>query len=873
MSFKVKRWGSLGQIALTDYYPGAVQAPGGDYSTWLFSFGGRMLFLAYAGSTPLFFTYDPAGASWSGPHASTGLQDVAWSWHSYTYGDTAMYIPWGKKYIVGYGLSTSNWTGSPIFVTFDSDFNLSAWSPPPPPTGPDVYNPRTTYFAGIGCDPSGEPARLASVEWRDYEMGPAHIRIYRYGPGGTTIVREGDPGDIAWDADPVDGQRYYAGVPLGSYVTWPVDSGCSDARVEDFRNLFPAPPLAGSECAPAAPLGDTPSFVHLDDTAWGIVSDRTSGVAVERWAPVSSDPVSTDVPPWTGTWDYRRQRDGLGFAVDQGDVDGIDHSVTLPVEGDVSYNAGLGWYLGAANNGKAGTTTTIYVLDPHQPAGMTPRTPQLGTTAIGWIGECAIRPNLRVENVLPADRANPQGLGGSTVERKNGKYIMTNAAIVKRTGNTLANSASPLSVDVSSYPVTSPDWLWPGSEDGRVEQSGWTSFAEGPDDTMLWGGMPDYMWGMYWIVEGVGWVPRWGGLGVLHNENLEVAPGGATHKLESSSGVSATATTMQPMPANYENAPDQLAGYPDFPGGPIVTFFQNCARQSQMPFWEAVVWRVDGSSWSKIVDFRDVGPPGLGETNWTVWSIAPIYACKDLPAGGFLVGATLYFDPWDEGAWEDIPGARAATFMATGKGYVPSVKGWRGPLEVDNEPQLYACEPYSGGRSLYGPDALLVYDHMGTFVTHLNTSTVYPPDGRQILVTRGSSPKVIFKIYKEGTYSDFAEGWGAYHRVEEDAEVSTPLYVCYDLFATSEYGSIKPGMGKFRGFLDMRGLGASGTPTWRWTMPATVNGYYALTHPQEEWGGAGRCQIRIGLGGRTITLLGSQSPSSRQGTKGVGQRA
>ena len=866
MSFKVKRWGSLGQIRVTDYDAGAQAGAGTDQS-WVFSFGGRIVFLCYNGSySPSIYTFDPATESWAGPTNASAI-GPQWSWHSYTYGDDAEYQVWGNQYIVGYGMPISNWTASSKFCTIDANMNFTRHTAPAAPSGGGIYDQAVAYHAGVGVDPAGLPARLCTWVYKK-GYGDLYVQIFRYGPGGTAqLLGETAYADVAWTVDPVDHQPYFSGAAAGGLVFWPVDNGCPDATIEDKVNLFSSVPLDGTQCSPLAPIAPlVRTFAALSDVTWQLVTDRTAGnPGVVRWAPVSQDASSSASPPWSSAWSYRQLRDGIDFGLDQGDVDGVDHGAEIPPMGDVSYNAALGWYLGANATGKAGVSTTAYVLDPQQPTPLERRPAKLGTSAIGWIGECAIRPNLRVENVLPAGRASPQGLGGSVVERKSGKYLLTPAAIVKRSGGVLT-VGSALSVDVSSYPVTSPDWTWQGSEDGRVETMGWSSFAEGPNATMLWCGMPDYMWGMYFYT-GAAWIKRWSGLGVLHNENLEAAAGLPTHKLENSGLVTATMSDIPPLPDNYENAPAQLIGWPDFPGGPVVAYFGSATQQSAPPYWRAIIWRVLNGVWTEIVDFKNIAPPGLGELDWTVWSIAPIRQCAALPLGGFLVGATLYFTDWIDYEQVNAP----TTFLDTGKGYVPGKPGYEGPLEVENAPKRYVCEPYSGGRSMYGPDALLVYDHQGNFVTHLNTEDVYPPDGRQILVTRESVPRVIYKTYWQGTYSDYAEGWGAYHAFDEDAETQTGLYVCYDLM--NDERLIAPGMGRCHGFLDMYSLGAGQDSTWRWSRPNTWAGYEGLTHPNLWWGPPGRSQVRAGLGGRSITLLGSRNPSSRQGTKGVGQRA
>jgi hypothetical protein len=67
-------------------------------------------------------------------------------------------------------------------------------------------------------------------------------------------------------------------------------------------------------------------------------------------------------------------------------------------------------------------------------------------------------------------------------------------------------------------------------------------------------------------------------------------------------------------------------------------------------------------------DFAEVEMPGLWETGWTVWSVTPFGQAGD-PKGGYLVGATLYFDPWKESDWEWTPAiARPSASSGTSLG-------------------------------------------------------------------------------------------------------------------------------------------------------------------------------------------------------------
>ncbi len=865
MSFKVKRWASRGQISISDYDPDVGYTGTQAVRSFVFPISGKFIFLNYKGLDGVYYIYDPVGPEWSGPwFVESGW---IWGWWSAFYGPQVYYTRTADEGIFGYGGSQDQWSGNHTCVSIDKNFVLTRYSAP---SYTGMYNSTTRFHPGMGITANGLPSRLASTMYKVTSGDPWRVGINSIGPGGTRAVADRLLDEYAWTLDPIDHQIYWSGQDVGPYISWSVNDDCSNPAVEDHSNLFLSPPAAGGGCA-GIPVSATATRVFVSGDVYGWVDNRLGGLpGVMQWAKINEDPLTEVAIPWTSTWNLRQMQLGGGYDLYQGDIDGVDHEVLVPIVGVPTYVPGLGLFMGSNIYGEGGASITPYFMDPYQPTGLAPRAANLGVSAIGWAGEVAIRPNLRVEDVLPADRLNPQGMGGSVVERVDGKHTNTGSAICIKTNRSYTNLDLPLTVDVSSYPVTDPDFVWPGAEDGIVEGMGFMSFTEGPDGKMIWGGMPDPSWGMYSIVPGWGWLNIWMGAGYLLEENLGGVP---TYSLRESSRISATNSAMQPMPANYVGAKDQLIGFPDFPGGPIVCFCQACPKGISMPFWKALVWRIsEASVWTKILDWQDIGPPGLGESNWTVWSIAPIYACAALPQGGFLIGATLYFDPWVEGEWEDTPGARLHTFMGTGKGWVPSKPGWAGPFEIENSPRLLTAEPLSAGRSLYGPDALLVYDHNGTFVTHLNTPEVYPPDGRSILVTKGAVPRVIFKTYKEGSYSDYAEGWGAWFDYQGDGDLDVPMFVSYDLMSPG--GLIRPGMGKFNGFLDLSPLGPNLTdPASKWGKLTSLYGYYSQTHPQTEWGGAGTPMLRLGRGGRMITPLGSRNPSSRQGTKGVGQRS
>jgi len=841
MSFKVKKWGLAASVLPTDGYADFSAMAGNNTTGYTFSWMGKMVFCGYDnanGGAEIYLIFDPMTQAWSGPFsAPAGI--TKWNWHSDLSGDDRRYLQWGNEYVIAVGMAGYGGTYD-NFYGIDSGFNWSVWEVPQPVgTWGWTYQMISMNFGCVG----GQPARAAYQWWMtSYMSNDGGSRVVVYGPNGLIRVE-------AETADPTTHLPIAGSGGLPAFNCVPFDSG-----VEAFAKYFASYPLTATEATSGGTGTMTVSanILPIGGDAYMWMDTGSGG----HWA-LASSPLAPVTFPYS-TWSYRMAIWDCGDPLDQGDLDGVGHGASLAVTGNVTRGGGF-WCSHDGNH--------IYVLDSTPPAGMARQPVSYGTDAIGWIGECAIRPSLRVQNVLPGSI----GLAGSVVERSQ-HLIANGASIYKRQGQSLTLSRT-LKIDVSSYPVIDPEWYWPGSTDGVVENFWQGMCADGPT-SLIWGGMPDFMFGMYWVIGDppgpYTFVPEWRGLGVTANEALDSIDPTFTHTLGLSNTIGDTVADVEAMPADFVGSPaGQIIGMPDFPGGPVVVYFANAKPQSEQPSWKAMAWRVsaDAATWTKIADWSDIGPPGLGETDWTVWSVAPIRACRALPQGGFLLGASLYFAPWS--SWEYTVGSRDATFMDTGKGYVPGKPGLDGPFVREHVPEYWACEVDSSGRSLYGPDALLLYDHTGAFVTHLNTADVYPPDGRQILVTREAIPRVIFKVYREGTYSDFAEGWGAYHRYAEDGEVATPLYACYDLMTAK--GTIVPGLGRFRGFLDMYDLGPSISTTWRWTMP---NSLYDPTHPNYWWGGDGfRCQLRPGLGGMGVTPLSGRGGSSRGGVRGVGSRA
>jgi hypothetical protein len=413
-------------------------------------------------------------------------------------------------------------------------------------------------------------------------------------------------------------------------------------------------------------------------------------------------------------------------------------------------------------------------------------------------------------------------------------------------------------IDLTSYPYTSGDWWWTGTEDGYLDGF-WELFAG--REKLVVGRMPDYMFGhLNPLAQDVMY-----GLG-LPDQNLDAVAPAPTHTLAQSKTISGTSFATALAGSLLQRRRQLVCSLQD----DRFAYTESGMRIAQMPLWAARGGRIDGTSktWTTLVNFAEIGPPGLGETNWTVWSVVPIQICRALPRGGWLVGATLYFDPWEEDEWEWTVGAREATFRNTGWHHVPAYPGFDGPIQSDtHEPILLsAYDEWTANRSLYGPDALLVYDLEGVFVECLNNETMYPPDGREILVTNGAIPQVIFRVYRWGTYSDAAEGWGQYHRFAGDVEIQAPLYACYD--PMNAQGRIAPGAGTFRGFVDMHEVKehAPQTASWRWENMAPT--MYEWEYPKTQWNPPGPSYMRAGLGGRQVVPLLPGPAAARGGRPG-----
>jgi len=481
------------------------------------------------------------------------------------------------------------------------------------------------------------------------------------------------------------------------------------------------------------------------------------------------------------------------------------------------------------------------------------RSKKLASGYMGWMGDYALTTALQAADILPfPDEREPQ-IDSRPPQERNDGYLLGPKEVYRSTG-TKVKYVRPVKISLSAY-SHGQDWWFPGENPDQTVDGFLGPFA-GLERTVQ-GFMPDPMFG--WLNPLGNPIAR--GLGEP-TENLDTDP---SHRLRASNAISGTATWA--TPGNYATL---NCG---FDGETFVwTNYSNMLGSE--PQWEARVGTIRNGKWTDVLNFQNVGPPGLGETGWTVRSVVPIGKCKALPKGGYLVGATLYFAPWKDGEWEWTVGTRDATFRyrdgtETDQGWVPARPGWIGPLQIDDHrPRLLsAYDEWTLGRSLYGPDALLVYDHRGELVECLNNPELYPPDARNVIVTGQRIPTLIYRLYRYGTYSDFAEYEGVYCRLSDNAEIQAPIFCVYDLMS---HGEIKPGAGTFRGFFDMHEVVPQTDPGWRWTCAASI---YDSLYPFVQWSPPGRAIVRSGRGGRMVVPLHPGPTSARGGLKGSAHHA
>ncbi len=852
MSFKIKKWGCYHQAAPASVYPTYNGGSGSLFGKG-YSWHGKVLFLGYDGASPVSIVYDPVARSYSEMRPSP----IGWGFHSDFTGNDRLYNLWGSEYIVagglpGYGMAYE------MFYGIDEQFSLHQWNPPAVPAG---FSRSGTFQSGSFGAVGGQPARCAYQWWDNGPGTPQYSRVVTYGPWGYRIEAEtAYPEPTLWLNYQQDLPNFGC-TPCGSMLAVSYDGGWPGYAGKVA--LFAAYPRTVTEvqnnvvkhAAPAWPTSiPGASYTQMTDSLAG------GGYGQPYWVDYDA-PLEPTALPWSTYWEYQALVWGA-IELDQGDLDGISHGALTPVRNGSISRGSDGGYVGTVDD--SASAAQVYRLDPVQPAGMARKPASYGGKAIGWIGSFAIRPTLRVENVMP-EGYSPDLYGRAVCERRDGILTTTWNTYNWRNARVLEHKAANL-FDISTYPYSDPDFIWPGLLPGGVAEGFYECYGEGAAG-FLWARMPDPNFGMWFGVPGVGLVERGLGMGQVTMEDLD-AP--IPFALRSTDLIAGTMTVVSADPGGTIGWRRQLLGYPEAKGGPLVAYFANGLRIQQEPYWKAVVGRVGESGWEEIIDFSGRAP-GLGEASgkegrepWTVWSIAFIPPCRPLPQGGYLVGATLYFAPWGDN-WEWDLGSRDATFRDTGHGWIPAQPGLDGPCYDEHRPvYLTALDEWTCNRSLYGPDALLVYDHQGTFVECLNSPGLLPPDGREILVTRETVPRLIFRVYRQGTYSDYAEAWGAYHRIAADGEIHVPLYACYDLFGTD--GSIKPGAGPFRGFLDMYDVPPDGS-AWRWTVPPSL---YVPTEPRGAWLPAGRAEMRWGRGGLSVTPLSPGPARTRSGVRGSG---
>lgn len=857
MSFKSKKWGCYQTVTPTDYDPTLKSGiPSGGTSRSIV-WAGRVLFLVYtAADVPCWVIYDPATDSWTGPHYP-GVGVVGrWQYNNPIYGNEREYKAWGNQYLLSYGMNTV--AGFiPGFWTWDASFNFVSWDPP---VNPGSTNKGQMWTDALGVDAAGNPTRTV---WQYWDMTTS--RLVSVGPGGTTTHAEVATADLYWYVNA--GTTLPGASRRGSYWQWYVGNDCTAPK--NGSNLYAGYPTPASKCSPVAAHESDPRFgtVGQDGGCYATVTDKTGP---STFVADLRSPLASVTYPWASTWAYRRERDGGSYALESvtSDLSGVDQSIAgYPVKGDVT-RLSNGLYLGLGAD-PSGFTATIYKLNPTQPAARTQGAAAVSAGALAWAGTYAIGRDLKARNILDPLGGETPGFGAANtpIEQKDGKLLTQTKVYGARKG-AIRSYVRDVVVELRGYPTSDPDWWWPGDwVDPSHYQGFWWLFADAGDDNPVVEYMPDPSWGIY---SPAGTRVDFQ-LGKLH-QDLEAA--GYTHYVSNADRVSGASSGpfWQGTSAGLSQVVRRLQGYPD--AGYFIASKWYANLQSQ-PYAECRVGSLASGSWVTVKNLRDLPAPGLGESSggtghraWNPWWAAPIPACRALPDGGWLVGATLYFAPWGT-TWAGDLGLRDATFRDTGQGWVPAIPGADGPCYDYHAPKYFTdLDEWTVNRSLYGPDALLVYDADWSFVECLSDETMYPANGKAFMVTQDALPKIIYQTYAQGTYSDYAEAWGQIYNVA-GGELNMPMYVCYDLSSGEE---ILPGAGTFRGFLDLSACSAhqNSSSTFPWT---ALTSAYQVTSPKGWWAAPGHGILGPGRGGRAVTLLGSGSPSSRQGTRGVGQRA
>jgi len=865
MSFKNKKWGHYGNCDLRDLVPTAHwQTPPSTGRGILSVVGGRVLVCAYDEyDDALYALYDPVSHSWDGPHYPPAEANInSWEWHSYFYGDSVyIFNDWGNMFhcVVAGALTTSTMGNSDLFA-WAPDGSFHYWRPPenPNPNAATTWH-RTHGYCGI--DAAGYPAKLTSYGWGPW-YGSENWAEISYGPGGENVVYSG--------ATPVyyhtnnDGQRYFSLRVFGPYVRVSVEEEACPNN-SGLTGMFASYPVNGEQCSPSFPV-TMPSIYGLQPGPTGgaygtTVENFPDGTHGEQKFVSAYAPNTAIAAPWGSTWNYRRIRDGGDFPLSDGDLDGISHGVDSPINNGITpkQNPGDGLYTAVAST--SGITPAILRLDPYQPRIWAPKyEPKLGTNTDAWAGNVSIRPapgGYVAQELFTTPPGKNVDSSGCPVEMESGEVISEQHIWTR--GKEAFLHKRGLSIDLQGYPTGDPDWWW--NEGDPMEHL--LTLNVGPKRLMI-GRYPDHMWGSF---NYLGYDVKYGIGAPEPTGEPEPAP---SHIMQNSDIIAGTKTWADPPGYYAQQNRRHLVSDRE---GKRYYYSDAWLRAQMFPQFTAVVGQIEGDTWTTLFDVADLEPTlgqDGGRTNrpgWTIWSLNPIPSCRALPRGGFLVGATLYFAPWGA-SWEWDSGSRDATFTGTDKGYVPALPDYEGPYPVEPEPVLRtALDEWSANRSVYGSDALLVYDHEGQFVSHLNADTMHAVDGRYVVVTQDRAPKVIYRLYRYGAYSDYGEAYGAIVDTEGSVEANVPALAVYDLETPD--GRIVPGGGTWRGWVDW--TGAPGTYTdrqsaiWGW-LRSSYNG----NSPRTWWGGRIFPAYRPGLGGRSITPLAPGSPLSRGGVRGVG---
>lgn len=861
--FKSKKWATLATIRATDVDP-TLHSGSDPKRSHIHAFGGKLIFLLYnAANAPVYVVYDPA-EGWSGvQYPPAGIP--YWDWWSGFYGNQVGYRLCGNEYLLGYGQPYGGY-GQNVFFTFDQDLLLVDHTAQVT-TPPGSSSLSTWPFTSLGVGPDGLYARYYLQFW-EIDGWIKHWRLLRLGVGSLEEI-VGDTLRSDWQAWLYfnDGTRFY-GNPLGDLVMWDFH-GCSPYEAVMIATRVPP---ATDHCAYVNPayLATNLSTYYYDGAGGAILQMEDLTVPRAYWA-YASDPFTEIAFPWASGWEYRRDRDGLAYALYQNDLDGTEghgvyRSTNTQANVEPSYNAGLGLYV--SSSASAGVSTQVRVLDPHQPSPRAVSTRLGSPKAIAWIGTWAVGKDLKLRNVLDPDSGEGATYGEQTspMDVSSGKLI-TRRNVFGRPKGAVRSFEQDVLVEIRGYPTSSTDWWWPGEWEDSTHYRGfwWMCADDGDPSGPVIGLMPDPSWGIYSPVGGR--VDM--GIGRAH---LDLIDGVRSHYVSRSDTLSGTSGPFWLGASSGGSSGRRLLGHPK--KGKLVMSRWYVQIGSQ-PYAECRVGRVADGAWVEEKNLRDLPNPELGESSggtghraWNPWWAAPIPSCRVLPEGGWLVGATLYFAPWGT-SWAWDAGTRDATFRSTGKGYVAAIPGADGPVSFDHAPAYFTdLDEWTHNRSTYGPDALLVYDHEWNFIECLSDHTMYPANGKSFVVTNEWEPRIIYETYRQSAYSDYAEAWGQIYDAP-GGQLQMPMYACYDL---SDGRTVAPGAGRFHGFLDMGECAphVNAAADFPWT--ALFNAYQ-LTFPKGYWSPTPGGLVGIGVGGRSVTPLTPGTPGSRQGTKGVSQRA